>query len=252
MSADQLEPDFRAALHRAEGVEGWLTDAQAHRLWRTARALRAPDRIVEIGSFRGRSTIVLAGAAADGVELVAVDPHGGGDRGPQEIAPDAGRGEQDNVVFHGNLKRAGVEDRVRHVRAMSDAALEALPGPVAMLYVDGAHRYGPARGDIERWGARVQPGGTMLVHDSFNAIGVTLAQLRVLLFSSQWRYRGRSGSLAEYRRERLGRAAVGANALRQLAGMPYFVRNMLVKVALTARVPGLVRWLGHSGTDWPY
>lgn len=92
----------------------------------------------------------------------------------------------------------------------------------------------------------------MLVHDSFNAIGVTLAQLRVLLFSSQWRYRGRSGSLAEYRRERLGRAAVGANALRQLAGMPYFVRNMLVKVALTARVPGLVRWLGHSGTDWPY
>jgi hypothetical protein len=252
VSAAQLEPDFQVALQRTDGVEGWLTDAQAQRLWRTARALRAPGRIVEIGSFRGRSTIVLASAAVDGVELVAVDPHGGGDRGPQEIAPDAGRGEQDNLVFRANLERAGVQRRVRHVRAMSDAALEAVPGAVTMLYVDGAHRYGPARGDIERWGARVQPGGTMLVHDAFNAIGVTLAQLRVLLFSTEWRYQGRTGSLAEYRRERLGRAEIGGNALRQLAGMPYFARNLLVKVALTARVPALVRWLGHSGTDWPY
>lgn len=246
------QPDFRVALKRAEGVEGWLTDAQAHRLWQAARMLRAPDRIVEIGSFRGRSTIVLASAAAQGVELVAIDPHGGGDRGPQEIAPDADRGEQDNLVFHANLQRAGVQQRVRHVRALSDAALDAVSGAVALLYVDGAHRYGPARSDIEQWGARVAPGGTMLVHDAFNAIGVTLAQLRLLFFSSQWRYRGRTGSLAEYRRERLGRGAAGVNALRQLADMPFFVRNLLVKVALTARVPSLARLLGHPGTGWPY
>ena len=48
-----------------------------------------PGRIVEIGSFRGRSMIVLASAAAPGVELVAIDPHGGSDRGPQEIEADA-------------------------------------------------------------------------------------------------------------------------------------------------------------------
>ena len=52
-------------------------------------ACERPGRIVEIGSFRGRSTIVLRRAAAPGVELVAIDPHGGGDRGPQEIS--AGR-----------------------------------------------------------------------------------------------------------------------------------------------------------------
>jgi predicted O-methyltransferase YrrM len=243
---------FGNVLSLVQGVEGWLTDAQARRLWDSAAALRAPGRIVEIGSFRGRSTIVLASAAVEGVELVAVDPHGGGDRGPQEITPDAEQGEQDFVAFGANLRRAGVEGRVRHLRAPSLVALGEVDGPVDLLYVDGAHRYRPARDDIERWGARVAPGGSMLVHDAFNAIGVTLAQLRLLLFSTQWRYRGRRGSLAEYRREPLHTTGVTINALRQLAGLPYFVRNMLVKVALLARLAPLARLLGHRDGDWPY
>jgi hypothetical protein len=243
---------FGDALALVAGVQGWLTEAQARRLWDAAAALRPPGRIVEIGSFRGRSTIVLASAALDGVQLVAIDPHGGGDRGPQEFAPDAERGEQDFDTFHANLRDAGVADRVRHLRAPSLAALHELPGSVDLLYVDGAHRYQPARGDIEHWGDRVALGGSMLVHDSFNAIGVTLAQMRLLLLSSQWRYRGRTGSLAEYRRERLGPAEVTINALRQLAGLPYFARNMAVKIALLARVLPLARLLGHRDGDWPY
>jgi predicted O-methyltransferase YrrM len=235
-----------------EGVDGWLTDAQARRLWDAAAALRAPGRIVEIGSFRGRSTIVLASAASEGVELVAIDPHGGGDRGPQEIVPDAEQGEQDFATFRANLRRAGVEARINHLRATSLAALGQVSGPVDLLYVDGAHRYGPARSDIERWGMRVAPGGAMLVHDSFNAVGVTLAQLRLLLLSSQWRYRGRSGSLAEYRREPLSQMQVTVNALRQVTALPYFVRNMLVKLALLGRVTPLARLLGHRNGNWPY
>ena len=96
------------------------------------------------------------------------------------------------------------------------------------------------------------PGGTMLVHDSFNAIGVTLAQMRLLLSSSQWRYCGRTGSLADYRRESLDAGAMAANAGRQLAGLPYFVRNMSVKVALVAHARPVARLLGHGDEPWPY
>jgi predicted O-methyltransferase YrrM len=242
---------FDATLHSLAGVDGWLTDAQAERLWNAARRARAGQRIVEIGSFRGRSTIVLASAAPDGVELVAIDPHGGGDRGPQEIAAEADRGDRDYAAFHANLRAAGIEDRVRHVRAFSDAALPEVSGDVELLFIDGAHRYGPARGDIEQWGRRVAPGGTMLIHDAFNAIGVTLAQLRLLVLSRRWRYRGRSGSLAEYELAELGGVQLALNAARQLAGLPYFARNMLIKVALILHARPLARLLGSDGS-WPY
>jgi predicted O-methyltransferase YrrM len=243
---------FDDALQRVRGVEGWLSDGQARCLWDAAAAVRAGGRIVEIGSFRGRSTIVLATARREGVELIAIDPHGGGDRGPQEIAPDAAAGEADHETFHSNLRRAGVDSDVSHVRLPSEDALSAIPGPIDVLYVDGAHRYAPARDDIERYGERVTPGGEMLIHDSFNAIGVMLAQLRLLVFSRGWRYVGRSRSLAVYRRESLGGVSWALNALRQLAGLPFFVRNLLIKVALTARAVPVARLLGHGDDPWPY
>jgi predicted O-methyltransferase YrrM len=210
-------------------------------------------RIVEIGSFRGRSTIVLRRAAAPDVEVVAIDPHGGGDRGPQQISPDLALGEADHEAFHANLRRAGVDEGVRHVRRMSQDALGEVEGELALLYVDGAHRYRPARADIERWGERVADGGTMLVHDAYNAVGVMLAQLRLLFLSSSWRYVGRTRSLAQYHREDLALGARLANAGRQAIQLPYFVRNGLIKVALVARLRPVARLLGQPDEDaWPY
>jgi Methyltransferase domain len=216
--------------------------------------MRPPGQIVEIGSFRGRSTIVLASARPDGVQLVAIDPHEGNDRGPQEYAPNAAVGDSDFNVFWDNLRRAGVDDRVRHVREPSQTALDAVTGPIDLLYVDGAHRYAPARADIERWGQHVPLGGAMLIHDSFNAIGVMLAQLRLLVFSRRWRYVGRRGSLAIYRREALSPVAALVSSSRQLAAVPWFVRNLLVKVAVVTKLTPLARLLGHTGEHgpWPY
>jgi Methyltransferase domain len=230
--------DVEAALAAAGGVEGWLTDAQARRLWSRAAATRG--LVVEIGSFHGRSTIVLA-SAADAV--VAIDPHAGSDRGPQEIAPDADRGEQDHEAFRANLARAGVAGRVRHVRRPSADAHGDVDDPIALLYVDGAHRYGPARADLAGWGRRVVPGGAMLVHDAFASIGVTLALLTECVFSGRWRYAGRTGSLAEYEGAPVHGRARASNVLRQLAQLPWFARNVAIKLLIVARL---------RGGPWPY
>ena len=47
----------------------------------------------------------MASALPDGARLVAIDPHAGGDRGPQETAAEASRGQADNVAFTENLRR---------------------------------------------------------------------------------------------------------------------------------------------------
>lgn len=240
------------ALESIEGVEGWLSEDQAGRLFERARSVSPGGTILEIGSFRGRSTIVLARAAADGVTLYAVDPHAGSDRGPQEIHGNAEAGEADRAAFAANLERAGVAARVSHVRLPSAGALGRIAGPIDLLYVDGAHRYRAARGDLLAWGARVPAGGTMLVHDAFSSIGVTLAILRGLTFGGDFAYAGRTRSLAEYRRVAgplRGRARV-LNALRQLSELPWFARNVTVKLALVLKLRPVARGLGADG--WPY
>jgi len=229
MSGGLLPPD----------VEGWLTEAQAGRLALAAAGVGAGGRIVEIGSFRGRSTIVLARAAPASAEVVAIDPHIGSDRGPQEFDVDEELGEDDTRTFRANLARHGVLERVRHVRRLSSEAHGDVVDPIDVLWVDGAHRFGPALADLRDWGARVRPGGRMLVHDAFSSVGVTLALLRCVTFSRRWRYAGRAGSLVEYVREPAG----VASAVRQLALLPWFGWNMVLKVLTLLRI--------RRGA-WPY
>ena len=230
---------FAAAWAHARDVEGWLTEAQARRLHTAAAAVAPAGRVVEIGSFRGRSAIVLAGAGVD--EVVCIDPHAGSDRGPQEIAADADRGEADVQTFRANLERAGVSGQIRHVRAFSAAALDAVEGELDVLFVDGAHRFGPARADLARWGARVRPGGRMLVHDSFSSVGVTLALATTTLSPrGRWRYVGRDGSLAEFERT----AAPGwSSTAAQLRQVPWFAANVVRKALILA---------GVRKGPWPY
>ena len=234
-------------------VDGWMSPGQASRLYAAARSTRSGQQIVEIGSFRGRSMIVMASAAPEGVALVAIDPHAGNDRGPQEIEGFVAEADDDNRIFLDNLTRAGVASRVRHVREFSDAAHAHVAGDVAVLYVDGAHRYAPARADIRDWGARVAPGGTLLIHDSFSSVGVTLAILRELLLGRRFRYVGRSRSLAEYRADLDGTGrSVAVNALRQIAQLGWFAQNLLVKVVISLRGGPVLERLTGRPAEWPY
>jgi hypothetical protein len=242
---------FDAVFNDLADVQGWMSRDQARRLWDRASMLRAGQRVVEIGSFHGRSMIVLAASAPAGAELVAIDPHGGNDRGPQEIDGYASEAEQDFEQFHANLRRAGVHDRVTHLRSFSSDALGEVRGPIELLYIDGAHRYRPAREDIRRWGAKVADGGTMLIHDSFSSVGVTLALMSSTFAGASFRYIGRSGSMTEYRRASLTPRERARNALRQAASLPWFARNVLVKLCIMAKLRPLYRLLGSDG-NWPY
>jgi predicted O-methyltransferase YrrM len=245
------EPSFDELFNSISDVRGWMTRAQAERLWTNARRLPPGARVVEIGSYHGRSAIVLATAAAPGVQVFAIDPHGGNDRGPQQIEGAFEDGQRDHEVFLANLRRTGVLERVQHVRKASQDATEDILGELELVYIDGAHRYEPAMADIVRWGGKVTAGGTLLIHDSFSSVGVTLALMATYFFGSEFRYTGRSGSMAEYRRERLRGVARLRNSLRQLAELPYFLRNVLFKVLLVARLRPVVKALGGTG-EWPY
>ena len=92
----------------------------------------------------------------------------------------------------------------------------------------------------------------MLIHDSFSSVGVTAALMRLLFATGRYHFVGRVGSLAEYRREPVHGLARLRNLGRQLAQVPWFVRNVIVKVLLVLRLKPLTRVLGHRTGEWPY
>ena len=65
-----------AARTAAAAVDGWLNETQGEALFDAAARCSGRGAIVEIGSWKGRSTIWLAhGARVAGQRVFAVDPH---------------------------------------------------------------------------------------------------------------------------------------------------------------------------------
>ncbi len=228
---------FREAFALAADIPGWLTEDQARVLYDAAAAVPAGGRIIEIGSHHGRSTILLA-SGARGVTVTAVDPF-----------PDDWRygGSDTEAHFRANTVRAGVSGAV-DLRVTSSADFRAgWQGPAQLVYIDGKHDYWTVRDDL-RWSTVVPEGGTVLVHDAFSSLGVTLALLRDVLLSARLRYAGRTGSLA-----RLEVAAPRASdRIRMLGELPWWGRNLVVKVLLRLGLRPLARVLGHDDTADPY
>ena len=176
------------------------------------------------------------------------------DRGPGELDGYAEAAAADRIAFEHNLASAGVRHRVRHVRADSAQAHGDVHGEIDVLFIDGAHRYGPARADIRDWGGRVSSGGALLIHDAYSSVGVTAAILRELVFGRRFRYVGRSRSLAQYRADLAGASlpARARNAVAQLSQLGWFARNVALKVLLTLGGGKALRRFGRTVPEWPY
>lgn len=219
----------------ADRIPGWLTREQGAALHEAASSAPADLPVVEIGSHHGRSTVVLAHAAH---RVVAIDPF------PADWRYGAAGTE---ATFRENLVTAGLADRVELRVTTSRDARETWEGTVGLVYVDGKHDYWSARHDLG-WAAFLPPGGWILVHDAFSSLGVTLALLRTALGGHRLRYVDRVGSLA-----RLQAAPSSArDRLRVLRELPWWGRNLMVKVALRARLLPVARLLGHRGRHDPF
>jgi hypothetical protein len=231
------DTEFDTVFRAVDPVGGWLTRDQARRLHDEVLALPSGATVVEIGSHQGRSTLALALTRPD-VHVVAIDPfEAGGKFG----------GPATRDLLEANLRRNGASARVEHLAERSERLRPGWRRPVDLLFVDGKHDYWSTRDDL-RWAAYLPDGGRALVHDAFSSIGVTLALLAHVLPSRTLRYRGRVGSLATFERA----APAAADRVAMVRELPWWLRNVGLKVLLRLRLGPLARRLGHHDTADPY
>jgi hypothetical protein len=236
--------EFTQFWQAIDDIDGWLSEGQAQALCAAARAVPAPQRIVEIGSHLGRSTVLLALAAANGVKVHAVDPFddprwGGG----------AGLLEQ----FRRNLDGAGVTDRVDLYQGLSAAAAKAWGGdPVGLLFVDGAHDRASVLADIDGWTPHLADRARVYLHDAYSAPGVTMAVFE-RLFHGDWHYLGSSRSLAMFERSpSISFAARTASRAAMAARLGYFARNLAIKAGRKQGQTWVGPLLGWHEDAYPY
>jgi MMP 1-O-methyltransferase len=158
---ESLDDARERARLAAANVDGWLSDAQGAALFDTAAACSGRGAIVEIGSWKGRSTIWLAqGARIAGQRVFAIDPH-------MNSREDASAQTFDE--FMRNVSAAGVSDIIDPLVMTSAEAATRVTGGVEVLFIDGDHSEEGARADAEIWLPRLIEGGTVLMHDVVTA-----------------------------------------------------------------------------------
>ena len=170
-----------------EGVEGWLLPGEAWALYRAvvaaAEQVDSPI-VVELGSWKGRSTIALASGLSQGHGIVyAVDPHMGDDGDK----PVTGQGETFSE-FQSNIDQAGVADRVRPLRSTSHEARTGFADrSVHLLFVDASHRYQDVLRDIDDWTPTLHEQAVAAFNDPFgDGVSRALSE-RVLTRRSPYR-----------------------------------------------------------------
>jgi predicted O-methyltransferase YrrM len=154
---------FEPALDAAMRIPGFTSPVELSLLYHASLALPGRGRVVEIGSYLGRSTVVLAGAAslAGRRPIVAVDPHTGDLTHPHIELLDTG--EQ----FLRNMEGAGLADQVLLVQQTSVEAARNWPGdPVELLFIDGLHTHDAVLADVQEW-SRYLVGGACVVLDDY-------------------------------------------------------------------------------------
>ena len=147
-------------------IPGYLLENEAKFLGFLAAVAPRDGAIVEIGSYRGRSTVMLAKVAAHyGLgPVVAIDPH----NSPILLNPDGSNRFSSYDDFLQNIRLAGVADHVEPHLAYSTEISPAWRRPIRLLWIDGDHSLGGVKADIDGFLPHLVPFGVVAMHDALS------------------------------------------------------------------------------------
>ncbi len=160
--------DFYTSL--SEAVPGWTRGDEARELMRFTHALPDGAEVVEIGSFLGSGTILLAGARRmrGSGTVHCVDPFDGS-------------GDAFSIPYYDDILQGGGVQRDRFETAIRDAGLTALvqlhqaraedlaerwTRPIDLLFLDGDQSRAGAREVYRKWVPFLKVGGIIALHNS--------------------------------------------------------------------------------------
>lgn len=143
------DPGNNITMKFPEDVEGWLSPQEGYALARLAHG----KKVLEIGSYCGRSTICLAQHAE---KVTSVDPFDGrATTKPQETLG----------AFIENLVRYGLIHKVDARKGCAAMVVPGLEGPFDLAFIDGAHDFKNVMTDAALATEKLTSDGLLAFHD---------------------------------------------------------------------------------------
>jgi predicted O-methyltransferase YrrM len=172
-------------IEKALEISGWMSETELAFLNTIAHSITADGKVVEIGSWKGRSTVAICEALKQKpeVEFYAVDTF----EGDPEIWKDGYKEELDNDSIYKEFQKNTAEyGFLKIIRTTSnEASIQFADESLDWVFLDGDHSYDAVCNDVRAWFPKLKYGGLLSGHD-YTKFAVGLAIKRLFKNVSVW------------------------------------------------------------------
>lgn len=174
--ADTALPSDSARLFAlADRVIGFMPADEGRALYDAAVRYLGNGVGVEIGTYCGKSTVLLGAAAqrSDAVVYTIDHHHGSEEHQPgwqfhDASLVDAASGRFDTLPeLRRTLDAADLDEHLVAIVGKSTVAARGWRMPLQLLFIDGGHTEEAAQRDFDGWAKWVEVGGALIIHDVF-------------------------------------------------------------------------------------
>lgn len=147
-------------------IEGWLTDKEAYGLYNIASKIPINGIVVEIGSWKGKSTYCIANGLKKGT-IYAIDPFNAeGEAGSKEIYL-ANKGDKPLIEqFQTNILPAKGKNKIETLPGYSNQFINQFQ-QIDFLFIDGDHSIEGCKFDFQNFSKFIRIGGFLAFHDYY-------------------------------------------------------------------------------------
>ncbi|OKH67944.1 hypothetical protein EB72_02360 [Mycobacterium sp. SWH-M1] len=170
-----MPPAATTLFDLAERVTGFMPVDEGRTLYDTALRYLGDGVAVEIGTYCGKSTVMLGAAAQQtGGLLFTVDHHHGSEEhqagweyhDSSLVDPVTGLFDTLPTLRH-TLDAANLDEHVVAVVGRSPVVARGWRTPLRLVFIDGGHTEEAAQRDFDGWARWVEVGGALVIHDVF-------------------------------------------------------------------------------------
>lgn len=146
-------------------IDGWLFPEEGELLEKYAKEVQPFADIVELGSYKGKSTVYLARSVVGMVNVICIDTFmADATTANKEDTLDSflfNTAEFNNIVT--------LPSRTGHIAKIMKA--NEHPARIALLFIDADHSYEGVKADFDNFSPFVAPGGVVIFHDAYGENG---------------------------------------------------------------------------------